>query len=100
MTKKVRKFSEGIIFKEYEQKFFSMVEVGKTYRYDGRAYLFSDLKKAAKKYGVSINYNDSRTIEYFRYGSCNFTVMNIIEMKKIPEVSKQPVMFNVEELAI
>ena len=100
MTKKVRKFSRVTLYKEYEQRFFSLVEVGKTYIYDRYNYLFSDVVKAAASNGVSIQYNKSSTREYFKYGSCNFTVMTINEMKKLPEISKEPVMFNVEELAI
>jgi len=96
---KHRPFSAVTLFHEHEQRFFSQVVQGKTYRYNSYQYLYRDVEEVAERYGVKINYNNSTTSKYFRYGSYNFTVVSVTPSPDIPEISKDPVLFDIKELA-
>ena len=93
---KHRLFNPYKLFKIYEEEFFHKVVIGSTYRYSDGDYLYEDVQNAAKKYGVSIRYNDPDTLLYKLRGCCNFTVTAILE--QIQE--QKPLYFDINELAI
>jgi hypothetical protein len=94
-------FSTMKLYKEHEQRFFSeVVAQGRTYRYHHGDYLYTDVKRVAKKYGIVTEYNSLGTSEYIRYGCFNFTVVSILESTKEQKEQPEPEYFDVNELAI
>lgn len=93
-----RKFSRKILYRQHEELFFKSVKEGQTYKYHWIDYIFDDVEKAAKKYGIEIEYNSSLTNEYYKYGCYSFKIIST-PFEKV-EKPKEVSFFDINELAI
>jgi hypothetical protein len=91
-----RTFSKQKLYMENERIFFKeIIEVGKTYQYYHRHYLYIDVEKIAEKYGVKIC-----NIPTSNSGTYNFKVISMPDVPTQTSEQKEAVLFDVNELAV
>jgi len=76
-----------------QHDFFQKVIIGKSYTYSFDDYLFSSVRRLAKKNGVTIKYNSSGTPVYNELGDANFTVIGVPKL-----IIEEPQIFNPKNL--
>ena len=88
-------YSRRKLYYQHVDRFFNEVEIGEVYEYYPGHFMFSDVHKLATERGVTIEYLPSDDPR--RIGTYSFTVT--ARPERIERV-KEPVMFDIKELAI